>query len=182
MLIHLLFILFIIIAAIVLWLIPTWYAYRKEKAQQRAAKVLEERNCYVVKKEKEVSEALAQNQLLISNEKQRRFNELTYNIKELQHLYTVPPKKWQNYSVLKHEVNQLLFHIFDKLEPYKLSDKEMLFCASCLIYQDMNLSEMSIHIIYSSIGIRTLKQRTAQKLETTAAHLQEYLIEMAIQM
>lgn len=182
MLIHLLFILFIIIAATVLWLIPTWYAYRKEKAQQRTAKVLEERNCYVIRREKEVSEALAKNQLLLSNEKQRRLNELTYNIKELQRLYPVPSKKWQNYVVLKHEVNQLLFHIFDKLEPYKLSDKEMLFCASYLIYRDMNLSEMSIHIIYSSIGIRTLKQRTAQKLGTTAAHLQEYLIEMAIQM
>lgn len=182
MLIHLLFILFIIIAATVLWLVPTWYAYRKEKAQQRTAKLLEERNCYIIRKEKEVSEALAQNQLLLSNEKQRRLNELTYNINELQRLYPVPQKKWQNYFVLKREVNQLLFHIFDKLEPYKLSDKEMLFCASCLIYRDMSLSDIATHIFYSAVGIRTLKQRTAQKLGTTAAHLHEYLIEMAIQM
>lgn len=181
MMIHLLFILFIIVVATVLWLIPIWYAYRKEKVQQRTAKVLEERNCYVIRKEKEVSEVFAQYVSLLSNEKQRRLNELTYNIQELRRLYPIPPKKWQNYLVLKNDVNQLLLHIFDKLEPYKLSDKEMLFCASCLIYHDMSLSDISNHIIYSAVGIRTLKQRTAQKIGTTAAHLHKYLIEMAIQ-
>jgi hypothetical protein len=36
------------------------------------------------------------------------------------------------------------------------------------------------YMIYSAVGIRTFKQRTAQKLGTTAANLYDFLVDLAI--
>lgn len=180
MLVRLLFIIFIIVAAAILWITPTISAYRREKAQQRTARTLREREKAIQQKHREATEILKQTEITLSERKQRRLNELTYNINDIRCNHPVPSKKWQDCKCLKQDVNQHLFHLIDKLESYHLSDKEMLLCISCLVYADMRSSQMATHIIYSSVGIRTLKQRTAAKLGTTAANLSDFLTALAI--
>lgn len=178
--VRLAFILFITTIAVILWLTPTLLAYHREKEQQRTAQALREHEKAVAQKNKEATALLEQTKIALSEGKQRRLNELTYNIQELRSTYPSPSKKWQDIQSLKQDVNKNLFYLIDKLEPFRLSNKEMLLCVSCLVYPDMNSTQLATHIIYSSVGIRTLKQRTANKIGTTAARLRDCLTELVI--
>ena len=92
----------------------------------------------------------------------------------------MPDKKWNDYQKFRTELNQLLLCLFDKLAERKLSEKEIRLCVYCLLYRDVSTKVLAEYLIYSAVGIRTFKQRTAQKLDTTAANLYVYLVDLAI--
>ena len=82
--------------------------------------------------------------------------------------------------IVRNELNQSLLCLLDKLAEKKLSEKEIHLCVYCLLYYDISTKVLAEYMIYSAVGIRTFKQRTAKKLGTTAANLYNFLIEMAI--
>jgi hypothetical protein len=94
--------------------------------------------------------------------------------------YPKPNKEWSNYEKMRSELNQSLLCLLDKLAERKLSEKEIRLCVYCLLYRDVSTKILAEYMIYSAVGIRTFKQRTAQKLGTTAANLYDYLVELAI--
>ena len=119
-------------------------------------------------------------QQTIEEQRQQRHDALMSHIKLVRTRHPKPDKKWNDYSVFRNELNQSLLCLLDKLAEKKLSEKEIRLCVYCLLYYDIRTKVLAEYMIYSAVGIRTFKQRTAQKLGTTAANLYDFLVEMAI--
>lgn len=116
----------------------------------------------------------------LEEQRQQRLQALNMHIEQLRARYPIPDKKWNDYQKFRTELNQLLLCLFDKLAERKLSEKEIRLCVYCLLYRDVSTKVLAEYLIYSAVGIRTFKQRTAQKLDTTAANLYVYLVDLAI--
>ncbi|MBO5672836.1 MAG: hypothetical protein J6S09_00940 [Paludibacteraceae bacterium] len=119
-------------------------------------------------------------QQTIEEQRQQRHDALMSHIELVRTRHPKPDKKWNDYSVFRNELNQSLLCLLDKLAEKKLSEKEIHLCVYCLLYYDISTKVLAEYMIYSAVGIRTFKQRTAQKLGTTAANLYDFLVEMAI--
>ena len=119
-------------------------------------------------------------QQTLEEQRTQRLLALKQHMEQLRVRYPIPDKKWNDYEKFRNELNQLLLCLFDKLSEHKLSEKEIRLCIYCLLYKDASTKTLAEYIIYSSVGIRTFKQRTAQKLGTTAANLYDYLVDLAI--
>lgn len=116
----------------------------------------------------------------LEEQRQQRLQALNMHIEQLRVRYPMPDKNWNDYQKFRTELNQLLLCLFDKLAERKLSEKEIRLCVYCLLYRDVSTKVLAEYLIYSAVGIRTFKQRTAQKLDTTAANLYVYLVDLAI--
>lgn len=124
---------------------------------------------------------LAHQEERIVNLQEDRATELEHNILHLTTLYPVPCKAWHRYAVLRETVSPQLFHLMSKLEQTNaLSEQEIVFCTYYLLYPNATLTEIAEWVHYSPKGIRTYKQRIAQKLHTTSANLAHYLHSLAI--
>ena len=119
-------------------------------------------------------------QQTIEEQRQQRHDALMSHIELVRTRHPKPDKKWNDYSVFRNELNQSLLGLLDKLAEKKLSEKEIRLCVYCLLYYDISTKVLAEYMIYSAVGIRTFKQRTAKKLGTTAANLYDFLVEMAI--
>ncbi len=119
-------------------------------------------------------------QQILKEQRQQRFQALIQHVEQLRTRYPLPDRKWNDYEKFRNELNQLLLCLLDKLEERKLSEKEIRLCVYCLLYREASTKTLAEYIIYSSVGIRTFKQRTAQKLGTTAANLYDYLVDLAV--
>ena len=119
-------------------------------------------------------------QQTIEEQRQQRHDALMSHIELVRTRHPKPDKKWNDYSVFRNELNQSLLCLLDKLVEKKLSEKEIHLCVYCLLYYDISTKVLAEYMIYSAVGIRTFKQRTAKKLGTTAANLYDFLVEMAI--
>ena len=116
----------------------------------------------------------------VEEQYQHRRQALLQHVEELRKRYPIPDKKWNDYTVFRSELNQSLLCLLDKLSEQKLSEKEIRLCVYCILYYDVSTKILAEYMIYSAVGIRTFKQRTAQKLGTTAANLYDFLVELAI--
>lgn len=116
----------------------------------------------------------------IEEQHQQRHEALISHIELVRTRHPKPDKKWNEYIAFRNELNQSLLCLLDKLAEKKLSEKEIRLCIYCILYYDISTKTLAEYMIYSAVGIRTFKQRTAQKLGTTAANLYDFLIEMAI--
>lgn len=119
-------------------------------------------------------------QQTIEEQRQQRHDALMSHIELVRTRHPKPDKKWNDYSVFRNELNQSLLCLLDKLAEKKLSEKEIHLCVYCLLYYDISTKVLAEYMIYSAVGIRTFKQRTAKKIGTTAANLYDSLVEMAI--
>ncbi len=119
-------------------------------------------------------------QQTIEEQRQQRHDALMSHIELVRTRHPKPDKKWNDYSVFRNELNQSLLCLLDKLAEKKLSEKEIHLCVYCLLYYDISTKVLAEYMIYSAVGIRTFKQRTAKKIGTTAANLYDFLVEMAI--
>ena len=116
----------------------------------------------------------------LEEQRNQRMEALMQHVEHFRKLYPKPNKEWSNYEKMRTELNQSLLCLLDKLAERKLSEKEIRLCIYCLLYHDVSTKVLAEYMIYSAVGIRTFKQRTAQKLGTTAANLHDYLVELAI--
>ena len=127
-----------------------------------------------------IQQAEMEYQQTLAEQRNQRVEALKQHVEQLRVRYPMPDKKWNDYEKFRSELNQLLLCLLDKLEERKLSEKEIRLCVYCLLYREASTKTLAEYIIYSSVGIRTFKQRTAQKLGTTAANLYDYLVDLAI--
>ena len=116
----------------------------------------------------------------LEEQRNQRMEALVQHVEHFRARYPKPNKEWSNYEKMRSELNQPLLCLLDKLAERKLSEKEIRLCVYCLLYHDVSTKVLAEYIIYSAVGIRTFKQRTAQKLGTTAANLYDFLVELAI--
>ena len=154
----------IILILIVLGVIVYWQKKKRYiDAQSKALQVAEEKYLQT-----------------IEEQYMQRYEALISHIDLVRTRHPKPDKKWNDYIAFYNELNQSLLGLLDKLAGKKLSEKEIRLCIYCLLYHDISTKTLAEYMIYSAVGIRTFKQRTAQKLGTTAANLYDFLIEMAI--
>ena len=118
--------------------------------------------------------------LTLEEQRNQRMEALMQHVEHFRMRYPKPNKEWSDYEKMRTELNQSLLCLLDKLAERKLSEKEIRLCVFCLLYRDVSTKILAEYMIYSAVGIRTFKQRTAQKLGTTAANLYDYLVELAI--
>lgn len=116
----------------------------------------------------------------LEEQRNQRMEALMQHVEHFRARYPKPNKEWSNYEKMRTELNQSLLCLLDKLAERKLSEKEIRLCIYCLLYHDVSTKVLAEYIIYSAVGIRTFKQRTAQKLGTTAANLYDFLVGLAI--
>ena len=124
--------------------------------------------------------AQEEHQQTLEEQHQQRLLALMLHVEHFRKRYLKPNKEWSNYEKMRSELNQSLLCLLDKLAERKLSEKEIRLCVYCLLYRDVSTKVLAEYMIYSAVGIRTFKQRTAQKLGTTAANLYDFLVELAI--
>ena len=127
-----------------------------------------------------VQQAEMEYQQTLEEQRNQRMEALMQHVEHFRARYPKPNKEWSNYEKMRTELNQSLLCLLDKLAERKLSEKEIRLCVYCLLYHDVSTKVLAEYIIYSAVGIRTFKQRTAQKLGTTAANLYDFLVELAI--
>ena len=127
-----------------------------------------------------VQQAEMEYQQTLEEQRTQRMEALMQHVEHFRKRYPKPNKEWSNYEKMRSELNQSLLCLLDKLAERKLSEKEIRLCVYCLLYHDVSTKVLAEYMIYSAVGIRTFKQRTAQKLGTTAANLYDYLVDLAI--
>lgn len=116
----------------------------------------------------------------LEEQRTQRTEALMQHVEHFRARYPKPNKEWSNYEKMRSELNQSLLCLLDKLAERKLSEKEVRLCVYCLLYRDVSTKILAEYMFYSAVGIRTFKQRTAQKLGTTAANLYGFLVDLAI--
>lgn len=116
----------------------------------------------------------------LEEQRNQRMEALKQHVEHFRVRYPKPNKEWSNYEKMRSELNQSLLCLLDKLAERKLSEKEIRLCVYCLLYRDVSTKILAEYMIYSAVGIRTFKQRTAQKLGTTAANLYDFLVDLAV--
>ena len=116
----------------------------------------------------------------LEEQRNQHMEALVQHVEHFRRRYPKPNKEWSDYEKMRTELNQSLLCLLDKLAEKKLSEKEIRLCVYCLLYHDVSTKVLAEYMIYSAVGIRTFKQRTAQKLGTTAANLYDFLVELAI--
>ena len=116
----------------------------------------------------------------LEEQRNQRMEALVQHVEHFRARYPKPNKEWSNHEKMRSELNQPLLCLLDKLAERKLSEKEIRLCVYCLLYRDVSTKILAEYMIYSAVGIRTFKQRTAQKLGTTAANLYDFLVDLAI--
>lgn len=119
-------------------------------------------------------------QQTLEEQRNQRMEALMQHVEHFRARYPKPNKEWSNYEKMRSELNQSLLCLLDKLAERKLSEKEIRLCVYCLLYRDVSTKILAEYMIYSAVGIRTFKQRTAQKLGTTAANLYDFLVGLAV--
>ena len=86
-----------------------------------------------------------------------------------------PRKQWNDYNVLKKELDSILHDWFTNLDELGLSNRENVFCAYMLLYPHASLEELADWMHYSPTGISTFKRRIAQKLGISTRELYDFL-------
>ena len=98
----------------------------------------------------------------LEEQRNQRMEALMQHVEHFRKRYPKPNKEWSNYEKMRTELNQSLLCLLDKLAERKLSEKEVRLCIYCLLYHDVSTKVLAEYMIYSAVGIRTFKQRTAK--------------------
>ncbi len=111
----------------------------------------------------------------------RRLGGFLGEVNRLAARYPTPPKEWNTYTAMKHDVVPIFAELIGKLEQIgTLSEREITYCVYSILYHDKTQTELAALIYYAPSGIRTFKLRVAKKLGTTATALYNTLTRLAI--
>lgn len=106
--------------------------------------------------------------------------ELQRGLDSLRSRYPVPDKSWKDYTALKQAVCPTLLNLCCCLQKTALSENEISFCIYYVLYPDMSLSQIAISRHRAPSGIRTYKNRIAQKLGISSLDLRQLLLQACV--
>ena len=89
--------------------------------------------------------------------------------------YPTPPNRWNEYSLLKKDVEPYLYNWLIALEQLGLTNREKVFCVFIFVYRHLPISEVADYMNITNRAVRVLKTRVAQKLGITSVELIDYL-------
>lgn len=92
--------------------------------------------------------------------------------------YPIPPNRWNQYHLLKKDIDPYLHDWLDALDKLNLTNREKVFCVYIFIYQHLPMSKIAYSMNNTENAIRVQKTRIAQKLGITSAELLDFLKKM----
>ena len=116
----------------------------------------------------------------LQNQEERLFRELHYHrqkeqIAQAQNRYRIPQNRWQEYSVLRRDLDYCLHDWIEALDKLPLLDREKIFCILSLVYSNLTDVDIAGYMCYSKSGIRMLKNRILKKTGISAAEFSDFL-------
>lgn len=112
------------------------------------------------------------------HQEEKRVYDFNAMLADIRSTYPKPRKQWNDYNLLKKELESQLHDWFSQLEHLHLSNRENVFCVFMLIYPKASLEELASYIHYSTTGISTFKRRIAQKIGIPNRELHHFLHKM----
>ena len=92
---------------------------------------------------------------------------------DMEDIYT--SLSWKDYEAMRTKVDLYLNGLVSKLETHHLNETEIRFCVLTVL--GFSLKKIADIICYSyPSGIKTLKKRIADKLDTTSPNLRDFLL------
>ena len=89
--------------------------------------------------------------------------------------YPTPPNRWNEYALLKKDVDPYLHDWLIAIENLKLTNREKVFCIFIFIYRHLSIAKIADYMNNTDRAVRVLKTRVAQKLGITSVELIDYL-------
>ena len=94
--------------------------------------------------------------------------------------YPTPPNRWNEYSILKKDLDPYLHDWLIALENLKLTNREKVFCIFIFIYRHLSIAKIADYMNNTDRAVRVLKTRLSQKLGISSAQLIDYLQDLQL--
>lgn len=89
--------------------------------------------------------------------------------------YPTPPNRWNEYSILKKDVEPYLYNWLIALEQLGLTNREKVFCVFIFVYRHFTIAKIADYMNNTDRAVRVLKTRLSQKLGISSVQLIDYL-------
>ena len=89
--------------------------------------------------------------------------------------YPTPLNAWNDYTMLKKDLNPYLYNFLNALEQLGLTNREKVFCVFIFVYRHFTIAKIADYMNNTDRAVRVLKTRVAQKLGITSIELIDYL-------
>ena len=110
----------------------------------------------------------------------KAFCQLDKCINTIRSEFPAPNNKWNDYNVLKKDINPWLHNWLQSLEQLNLSDREKIFCTYIILYPHLTTAKLAEHMNYDKDGIRVFKTRIVQKLGIKSSQLPDFLRKLSL--
>jgi hypothetical protein len=94
--------------------------------------------------------------------------------------YPTPYNKWNDYNILKKDIEPWLHNWVKKLDQLKLTDREKIYCIFVILYPHLPSAKLADYMNYDKNGIRVFKSRIAQKLGIKSSELLAFLQKLSL--
>ena len=94
--------------------------------------------------------------------------------------HPTPYNKWNDYNILKKDIEPWLHNWVKKLDQLKLTDREKIYCIFVILYPHLPSAKLADYMNYDKNGIRVFKSRIAQKLGIKSSELLAFLQKLSL--
>jgi hypothetical protein len=115
---------------------------------------------------------------LEKQKKEQNSNDYDQYILKILKKYPTPPNRWNEYSLLKKDVDPYLHDWLIALEQLGLTNREKVFCVLVFVYSTLPMSKIADYMNITEKAVRVLKTRIVQKLGIASGQLHDYLRRM----
>ena len=94
--------------------------------------------------------------------------------------FPAPSNKWNDYHILKKDIDPWLHNWLCALDQLNLSDREKILCVYTLLYPHLSTAKLANYMNYQKDGIRVFKSRIVQRLGIKSSELPAFLQNLSI--
>jgi tetratricopeptide (TPR) repeat protein len=105
---------------------------------------------------------------------------LNKNINSIRSEFPAPSNKWNDYKLLKKDIDPWLHNWLRALDKLNLADREKILCIYTLLYPHLSTAKLADYMNYDKAGIRVFKTRMVQKLGIQSSQLPSFLRKLSI--
>lgn len=101
------------------------------------------------------------------------------HLEKIRRKYPKPLNRWNEYTVLKKDIQSDLYNWFISLENLDLTNREKVFCVISFIYPQMATEDLANYLCITKEALPVRKNRIAKKLGITSVELGAFLQKLA---
>jgi hypothetical protein len=94
--------------------------------------------------------------------------------------YPTPLNAWNDYTMLKKDLNPYLYNFLNALEDWKLTNREKVFCVFIYVYPQLPTSELAKYLYISKEAAQVCRARIVKKIGITSLELLDFLKRLSI--